>query len=100
MIRMIVFLAAACIAVSLAGEVEDLGATAPTGTAVKTKPPLGEATKAKARAGTGGLFGGALLTSGTFTMMASTGFVEEERRERDELGEANDWDLTNGGKCG
>merc|ERR1719160_2084500 len=35
-------------------------------------------------------------------MMAATGGIEEERRarrERDELGEANDWDLTNGGQC-
>ena len=30
----------------------------------------------------------------------ATGLNEEERRkERDELGEANDWDITNGGQC-
>merc|ERR1712023_294850 len=32
------------------------------------------------------------MTSGSFTMMASQGYEEEEEEERDELGEANDWD--------
>merc|ERR1719359_1437135 len=81
--------------VSLASEVEDLGAQP-----VKTAPArrVGEAakTKTKARAGTGN-WGGSLMTSGSFTMMASGG-AEEEERERDELGEANDWDITNGGQ--
>merc|ERR1712146_872457 len=82
-------------AVALASEVEDLGAQP-----VAAKASLGEATKAKARSGVG--FSGALMTSGSFTMMAAGGGdVERERarRERDELGEANDWDLTNGGQC-
>merc|ERR1711977_252265 len=94
--KLIALVFAACIAISLAGEVEDLGAQRPTGTAVKS-PKLGEATKARAGVGH---FGGSLMTSGSFTMMASGGAFEEERRkERDELGEANDWDLTNGGQC-
>jgi len=79
----------------LASEVEDLGAQP-----VAAKASLGEATKAKARSGVG--FSGALMTSGSFTMMAASGgdFERERaRRERDELGEANDWDLTNGGQC-
>merc|ERR1712216_334191 len=64
------------------------------------KASLGEATKAKARSGVG--FNGALMTSGSFTMMAASAGGDEERRarrQRDELGEANDWDLTNGGQC-
>merc|ERR1711966_576735 len=93
----IVLLAAAFIAVSFAGEVEDLGAQAPTGTAVKATK-LGEA--ARAKAGTGSLFSGSLMTSGSFTMMASGGMVGVGgERDRDKLGEANDWDLTNGGQC-
>merc|ERR1719473_37585 len=39
------------------------------------------------------------MTSGSFTMMASSNYEEEEEAERDELGEANDWDITNGGQC-
>merc|ERR1712216_941795 len=44
------------------------------------------------------------MTSGSFTMMSSSDTDEEEResrrRERDrDLGEANDWDITNGGEC-
>merc|ERR1711959_252302 len=58
------------------------------------KKDLGEASKARSGVG----FGGALMTSGSFTMMAAGGGFEEEE-ERDELGEANDWDLSNGGKC-
>merc|ERR1712216_899863 len=89
--------AAALAYVSLASEVEDLGAQP-----VKAAPArrVGEAAKAKtkARAGTGG-WGGSLMTSGSFTMMASDGLEEERERERDELGEANDWDITNGGQC-
>merc|ERR1711924_347256 len=88
--------AAALAYVSLASEVEDLGAQP-----VKTAPArrVGEAakTKTKARAGTGN-WGGSLMTSGSFTMMASSGINEEEERERDELGEANDWDHSMG-KC-
>ena len=38
------------------------------------------------------------MTTGSFTMMQAGSF-EEEEEDRDELGEANDWDLTNGGKC-
>merc|ERR1711988_1667556 len=86
-------LVAIAIAVATASEVEDLGAQP-----VAAKASLGEATKAKARSGVG--FTGALMTSGSFTMMAAGGGdMERERRERDELGEANDWDLTNGGQC-
>merc|ERR1711924_296973 len=59
----------------------------------------GRGPRRPARAGVGS-FSGSLMTSGSFTMMASTSFGEEERRkERDELGEANDWDITNGGQC-
>merc|ERR1712146_552760 len=94
MTRTFVFCVLAFAAVVLASEVEDLGAQP-----VAAKASLGEATKAKARSGVG--FSGALMTSGSFTMMAATGADEERRarRERDELGEANDWDLTNGGQC-
>merc|ERR1711959_437097 len=80
-----------CIAICFASEVEDLGAQP-----VQAKAPakkLGEAARART-----GIFSGALMTSGSFTMMASGG-AEERRKERDELGEANDWDLTNGGQC-
>merc|ERR1719386_491934 len=104
MSRAILFVAViAAIALSCcsASEVEDLGAQ-PVKTQAAPAKKLGEATKAKARtkarAGTGS-FGGALMTSGSFTMMASGGAEEEEREERDELGEANDWDITNGGQC-
>jgi hypothetical protein len=95
--RLSIFIVFAIAAVSLclASEVEDLGAQAP----VKAKR-LGEGTKARARAG--GSFSGALMTSGSFTMMAASGGLDEEERRaarRDELGEANDWDLTNGGQC-
>merc|ERR1711924_379455 len=90
--RTICVLAVAFAAVALASEVEDLGAQP-----VAAKASLGEATKAKARSGVG--FNGALMTSGSFTMMAAGGGVEERRARRDELGEANDWDLTNGGQC-
>merc|ERR1711988_930891 len=88
-------LVAIAIAVATASEVEDLGAQP-----VAAKASLGEATKAKARSGVG--FTGALMTSGSFTMMAAGGGDmerERARRERDELVEANDWDLTNGGQC-
>merc|ERR1719359_363028 len=88
----IVGLAFAALAVVLASEVEDLGAQP---VAAKQKAPLGEAAKTRVKQN----FGGALMTSGSFTMMAATGIQEERRRERDELGEANDWDLTNGGQC-
>merc|ERR1711907_123246 len=86
-----VILALSFVAICLASEVEDLGAQP-----VQAKAPakkLGEAARART-----GMFTGALMTSGSFTMMAAAG-VEERRKERDELGEANDWDLTNGGQC-
>merc|ERR1711988_1725793 len=86
-----VAIVALCLAaICLASEVEDLGAQP-----VQAKAPakkLGEAARTRT-----GMFGGALMTSGSFTMMAAG--VAEERKERDELGEANDWDLTNGGQC-
>ena len=59
--------ATACIAVSFAGEVEDLGAQAPTSTVVK-HTNIGEA--AGTKAGTGNYFGGSLKTSGSFIMSA------------------------------
>merc|ERR1719217_1896908 len=78
-------------ALAAASEVEDLG-TMPVES--KAEPvEVGES----AKAGTGGFFS-ALQTSGSFTMMQAGGF-EEEEEEEDELGEANDWDLTNGGAC-
>lgn len=80
----------------LASEVEDLGAQPIPAKQAPTKARLGEATRARAR--TGNAFSGSLMTSGSFTMMSSGG-AEERRRERDELGEANDWDITNGGQC-
>merc|ERR1712139_59831 len=93
--RTVCVFALALAALAIASEVEDLGAQP-----VAAKASLGEATKAKARSGVG--FTGALMTSGSFTMMAA-GTGDEERmrarRERDELGEANDWDITNGGQC-
>merc|ERR1711977_674923 len=82
----VVYIAVALACCVIASEVEDLGAQT-----VSKSRKLGEA----ARSGVG--FGGALMTSGSFTMMASNAVEEEE--ERDELGEANDWDLSNGGKC-
>merc|ERR1719359_1111001 len=94
----IVGLAFAALAVVLASEVEDLGAQP---VAAKQKAPLGEAAKTRVKQS----FGGALMTSGSFTMMAAGAIDEERRREpRDELGEANDWVLTDArdhsmGKC-
>merc|ERR1712224_498765 len=61
---------------------------------VQKKANLGEAAKAKSGVG----WAGALMTSGSFTMMAAIG-GEEEEEDKDELGEANDWDITNGGQC-
>merc|ERR1711924_219127 len=92
----VALLVVAALSLCLASEVEDLGAQP-----VKQAPTLGEAAKTKARTRAGvGSFHSALMTSGSFTMMASSSFNEEERRrERDELGEANDWDITNGGQC-
>merc|ERR1712196_254444 len=93
MSRALLFAAAALfVTLAVASEVEDLGVQP-----ISAKANLGEATKAKARAGSA--FNGALMTSGSFTMMASGGYEEEEEAERDELGEANDWDITNGGQC-
>merc|ERR1712196_592395 len=93
MSRALLFAAAALfVTLAVASEVEDLGVQP-----ISAKANLGEATKAKARAGNA--FSGALMTSGSFTMMASQGYEEEEEAERDELGEANDWDITNGGQC-
>jgi len=90
----VVVLVIAALACTFASEVEDLGATAPKAKAPAKK--LGEA--ARTREGSAQL--GALMTSGSFTMMAAGGNEEEEEDEsRDELGEANDWDLTNGGQC-
>merc|ERR1711924_438830 len=73
--RTICVLAVAFAAVALASEVEDLGAQP-----VAAKASLGEATKAKARSGVG--FHGALMTSGSFTMMAAGAGMDEERRAR------------------
>merc|ERR1711966_127970 len=47
-------------------------------TPAEKKSDLGEST--------GNLFSGALLTSGSFTMMATTGFEEEELSESEEAG--------------
>merc|ERR1712006_64125 len=47
-------------------------------TPAEKKSDLGEST--------GNLFSGALLTSGSFTMMATTGFEEEELGESEEAG--------------
>merc|ERR1712224_603995 len=90
MSRIVMFLAALALVACSASEAEDLGVQS-----AQKKANLGEA--AKAKSGTG--WGGSLMTSGSFTMMASGGNLEEEERERDELGEANDWDITNGGQC-
>merc|ERR1711964_809304 len=72
-----------------ASEVKDLG------TPDVKSMDVGESAKAKAKTG---IFNSALMTSGSFTMMTAGGF-EEEEEEEDDLGEANGWDLTNGGKC-
>merc|ERR1712159_346804 len=79
-----------------ATEVEDLGVQA-----VKKQTNVGEAVKAKTRTRSGVGAAAALLTSGSFTMMAGSGLEEEEEddEENKELGEANDWDITNGGQC-
>merc|ERR1711981_816993 len=80
-----------------ATEVEDLGVQA-----VKKKADVGEVAKAKTKSKSGTGFGAAaLLTSGSFTMMAGGSYEEEEDEEEEnkELGEANDWDITNGGQC-
>merc|ERR1712057_129032 len=89
MSRIVMFLAALALVACSASEVEDLGVQS-----VQKKANLGEAAKAKSGVG----WTGALMTSGSFTMMAATGF-EEEEEDKDELGEANDWDLSNGGQC-
>merc|ERR1712086_1093228 len=83
----------AAVAIVSSSEVEDLGSPD-----TLSLDDVGESTqvKAKAKSGTGGFFS-ALMTSGNFMMMQAGAFEEEE--ESDELGEANDWDLTNGGKC-
>merc|ERR1712230_15462 len=74
-----------------ASEVEDLG--------VQPVKQVGEAAKTKVKERQAG-WAGALMTSGSFTMMASDSIEEEEEEtQRDELGEANDWDITNGGQC-
>merc|ERR1712232_973495 len=79
-----------------ATEVEDLGVQT-----VKKQTNIGEAVKAKTRTRSGVGSAAALLTSGSFTMMAGGGLEEEEEDEEEnkELGEANDWDITNGGQC-
>merc|ERR1711959_277602 len=77
-----------------ATEVEDLGVQA-----VKKQTNIGEAVKAKTRTRSGVGQAAALLTSGSFTMMAGGAVEEEEEEENKELGEANDWDITNGGQC-
>merc|ERR1712054_627041 len=93
--------AAASLFVCMASEVEDLGVQPIKQQAAQ----LGESakTKVKAKAKAGSDWTGALMTSGSFTMMASSDYEEEEEesaeKERDELGEANDWDISNGGKC-
>merc|ERR1712167_418486 len=76
----VALLVVAVLSLCLASEVEDLGAQP-----VKQAPTLGEAAKTKARTRAGvGSFTGALMTSGSFTMMAASGLGEEERRkERD-----------------
>merc|ERR1719421_1108078 len=88
MSRIVMFLAAIALVACSASEVEDLGVQS-----VQKKADLGEKATTKA-----GNWGGALMTSGSFTMMAATG-TEEEEEDKDELGEANDWDITNGGQC-
>merc|ERR1712054_634321 len=89
MSRIVMFLAAIALVACSASEVEDLGVQS-----VQKKADLGEAAKAKSGVG----WTGALMTSGSFTMMAA-GNAEEEEEDKDELGEANDWDITNGGQC-
>merc|ERR1712096_494212 len=87
--RAVFTILALAVCLSFASDVEDLGVQP-----INNKASLGEATKTRDEEE--GHFGGALMTSGSFTMMAaSAGFGEEER---DELGEANDWDITNGGQ--
>merc|ERR1712146_679021 len=49
----------------------------------KTDSSVAETQKSDLGEGTGSLFAGALMTSGSFTMMAATGYEEEE----EELGE-------------
>merc|ERR1712072_1232722 len=97
MMRTLMIVAALALVASLvsATEVEDLGVQA-----VKKKADVGEAVKTKTKAKSGVGFGGALMTSGSFTMMAGSSMEEEEEEEdKDQLGEANDWDITNGGQC-
>merc|ERR1711964_332764 len=88
--RAVFAILALAVYLSFASDVEDLGVQP-----INSKASLGEATKTRDEEENN--FGGALMTSGSFTMMAAgAGFGEEER---DELGEANDWDITNGGQC-
>merc|ERR1712072_434231 len=70
MSRIVMFLAAIALVACSASEVEDLGVQS-----VQRKANLGEAAKAKSGVG----FGGALMTSGSFTMMAASSQEEEER---------------------
>merc|ERR1711975_150321 len=93
MSRIVMLLAAIALVACMASEVEDLGVQS-----VQKKADLGEKATTKA-----GNWGGALMTSGSFTMMAASG-MEEEEEDKDELGEANDWVITNArdhkmGKC-
>merc|ERR1712096_173737 len=88
--RAVFTILALAVCLSFASDVEDLGVQP-----INNKASLGEATKTRDQEDEGN-FGGALMTSGSFTMMAAGGGFEEER---DELGEANDWDITNGGQC-
>merc|ERR1719453_1945827 len=91
-------LLAAAVSLCLASEVEDLGVQqVKKAAAPKKAAPSGDLGE-----GVGNSWSGALMTSGSFTMMAAGsdwGGGERRKRERDELGEANDWDLTNGGQC-
>merc|ERR1719498_51660 len=86
MVKILPFLGALgllCLACTSADEKVESLASEELGAAVETK--------------TGGFFS-ALMTSGSFMMMQAGAF-EEEEESQDELGEANDWDLTNGGQC-
>merc|ERR1712096_496855 len=88
--RAVFTILALAVCLSFASDVEDLGVQP-----INNKASLGEATKTRDEEENS--FGGALMTSGSFTMMAASSNFGEE--ERDELGEANDWDITNGGQC-
>merc|ERR1712010_161235 len=85
----IVFALSAAIVFVQADELKDLSSAdvaAPVEEASLEKSSAPAEKKSDLGESTGNLFSGALLTSGSFTMMATTSFEEEELGESEEAG--------------